>query len=202
MKILEPMVKNWKKYFIEVSILLAIGLSLCLSAGRANAQEVVTENELKEELEKYGAENWSDILSGFNDINVLLNEENEELLQKLIENDELAGKYSNVITKTVEDLQRSISTGEQLDDAYLENLIIEYANNYGVELSQEDLDKLVESMNCIQNIDYNFDDLEKFAEQWIEHEDDFMNWLEKFEAAFMKFFGGIVEFFKNLFGIE
>lgn len=57
-------------------------------------------------------------------------------------------------------------------------------------------------MNCIQNIDYNFDDLEKFAEQWIEHEDDFMNWFEKFEAAFMKFFGGIVEFFKNLFGIE
>lgn len=202
MKILEPMLKNWKKHFIEISILLAIGLSFLLSSNTVNAQEVVNENELREELEKYGAENWNDILSGFNDINILLNEENEELLQKLIENDELAGKYSNIITKTVEDLQHSISTGEQLDDSYLENLIIEYANDYGVELSREDLDKLVESMNCLQGIEYNFDDLEKFAEQWIEHEDEFMTWLEKFEKAFMEFFGWIVDFFKGIFGME
>ena len=55
MKILEPMLKNWKKHFIEISILLAIGLSFLLSSNTVNAQEVVNENELREELEKYGS---------------------------------------------------------------------------------------------------------------------------------------------------
>ena len=131
-----------------------------------------------------------------------MDDKNEEYLQTLIENDELAGKYSNVITKVVNDLKHSISTGEQLDDSYLENLIIEYANDYGVNISEEDMQKIINSMNCIQNINYNFSDLEKLAENWIEHEEDFMTGLEKFEKAFMSFIEAIVNFFKSLFDID
>jgi uncharacterized protein YpuA (DUF1002 family) len=146
------------------------------------------------------------IFLAFDNAGIELDEEKKEIAsEELVTTSELEESYGIDVTNLISDVKDEvISQAKQLAYDEIKKIVKAKAKEYHINLTDEDIDKIVEFVNKLQTLEYDTDtfstkmnDLKNTITSTIDNnKEGAANLIERIKA----FFEDIVNFFKNLFG--
>ncbi|MCR4841868.1 MAG: DUF1002 domain-containing protein [Eubacterium sp.] len=127
-----------------------------------------------------------------------LDEDKEELAtEELIVTSDLEEEYGEEAAEMLTAVKQDIaSESDELSEDEIQEIIEEKAEEYNITLSEDDIEKVSSIMDSIQDMDYDVDSFSQQASEIIDSASEVVQ-----SEGFQSFFSGIINWFKKLFGM-